>query len=108
MSCAARFRFFRKSLLPTAVLAGFIALLVRMSGALPIDAGLMEMVTYHSIAIGFIALSLQIPDKKKKAESAGLIAARSGALIVSTYLLQGLLGFWLFPSGWHNHYAELV
>ncbi|HOB35322.1 MAG: sodium:glutamate symporter [Firmicutes bacterium] len=83
---------FRKSLLPTAVLAGFIALFVRMSGALPIDAGLMEMVTYHSIAIGFIALSLQIPDKKKKAESAGLIAARSGALIVSTYLLQGLLG----------------
>ncbi|HCX78433.1 MAG TPA: hypothetical protein DG577_03370, partial [Firmicutes bacterium] len=55
--------FFRKSLLPTAVLAGFLALIFRVTGLLNLELGFMEMITYHSIAIGFIAMSLQIPDK---------------------------------------------
>lgn len=84
--------FFRKSLIPTAVLAGFIGLIVRISGLLPIDGALMEMITYHTIAIGFIALSLQIPEAKAGVEKGDFTAAKSGALIVSTYLLQGLVG----------------
>jgi ESS family glutamate:Na+ symporter len=47
------------------------------------------MITYHAIALGFIALGLKAPitqgDKKRK----GLF---SGMLIVSTYLLQGMIG----------------
>lgn len=84
--------FFRKSLMPTAVLAGFIALILRISGLVPIDGSLMEMVTYHTIAIGFIALSLQIPERNEEIEKSKFTAAKSGALIVSTYLLQGLVG----------------
>lgn len=84
--------FFRRSLLPTAVLAGFIALLLRVSGLISIDGALMEKITYHTIAIGFIALSLQVPDKKEGTGKGSFTAAKSGALIVSTYLLQGLIG----------------
>lgn len=50
----------RKSLMPTAVLAGFIAFIVRNLGILKLDGVFMENVTYHAIALGFIALSLRI------------------------------------------------
>lgn len=65
--------FFRKSLIPTAVLAGFIALILRYCEILPINQSFMEMITYHSIGLGFIALSLKIPqifagDKDRRAE----------------------------------------
>lgn len=82
----------RRSLMPTAVIAGFLALLLRLSGLLPVDGSFMEMVTYHSIALGFIALSLRMPSKAAAEDSGELTAAKSGALIVSCYLLQGILG----------------
>lgn len=84
--------FFRKSLMPTAVLAGFIGLILRHTNFLPIDGALMEMITYHTIAIGFIALSLQIPEKNEAIQQGDFTPAKSGALIVSAYLLQGLVG----------------
>ena len=45
--------FVRKSLLPTAVAAGFLLLLLRELNLLRIDAETMEMLTYHALAIGF-------------------------------------------------------
>ena len=83
--------FFRKSLLPTAVLAGFLFLIVRTVGLYPFDTNVLEMLTYHGIAIGFIALSLRAT-KKNKEEKESLVAPKSGALIVSTYLVQGIAG----------------
>lgn len=82
----------RKSLMPTAVIAGFLALILRMSNLLPIDPAFMEMVTYHTIALGFIALSLRVPRGDGDVDKGDLVAAKSGALIVSTYLIQGILG----------------
>lgn len=84
--------FFRKSLMPTAVLAGFLALILRVFGILNLELGLMEMITYHTIAIGFIAMSLQIPVRNESTEKGNFTAAKSGALIVSTYLIQALVG----------------
>ena len=43
--------FVRASLMPTAVLAGFIMLLLRTTGILPIDTAFLEMITYHMIAL---------------------------------------------------------
>ena len=83
--------FFRKALMPTAVLAGFIALVLRVTNILKLDNAFMEMVTYHTIAIGFIALSLVIPNREGNYSKA-LIGSKTGALIVSTYLLQGIIG----------------
>lgn len=84
--------FIRKAMIPTAVLGGFIALLIRALNFIPIDGELLEKITYHTIGIGFIALSLRIPSKyddQSKKDYAGL---KSGALIVSTYLVQGIVG----------------
>ena len=78
------------SLMPTAVLAGFILLLLRTSGILKIDVEFLEMLTYHMIALGFIALSLRVPEKTS--EATPMIGSKSGALIVSTYLVQATVG----------------
>lgn len=86
--------FLRRMLMPTAVIAGFIALALRLTDVgrtLKMDTMLFEMITYHTIAIGFIALSLIIP-KKEKNHSKLLTGSKSGALIVGGYLVQGILG----------------
>jgi len=82
--------FVRKSLMPTAVLAGFILLILRSVGILDINTATMEAMTYHALALGFIAMSLRIPSKGSS--SGALIGSKSGALIVSTYLVQALTG----------------
>jgi len=81
----------KKALMPTAVLAGFLALALRMLGLIKLDVTFMEMITYHTIAIGFIALSLIIP-KKEGNYSKAFIGSKTGALIVSSYLVQGIIG----------------
>lgn len=83
--------FFRKSLLPTAVLAGFLLLLLRSLGLLEMDRNMLEIITYHGIAIGFIAMSLRV-QKQGGDRSSALTGAKSGALIVSVYLVQALVG----------------
>lgn len=84
--------FIRNAMIPTAVLAGFILLLLRSVGWLEMSAEFLEMITYHGIALGFIAMSLRIPAAEQKAQSGGLVGLKSGALIVSTYLVQGFFG----------------
>jgi len=84
--------FVRKTLIPTSVLAGFVLLGVRNLNLLYIDTMFLEMITYHGIAIGFIALSLRVPDLDTEGGSDRLIAPKSGALIISTYLIQGIMG----------------
>ena len=97
--------FIRKSLMPIAVLGGFLLLAVKYTGLVPVDTQLMEMLVYHGIALGFIAMSLRVPPEKQKG-SRDLTGLKSGAVIVSTYMVQGvtglaitlLLGFTLMPS----------
>ena len=80
----------QKTMLPTAVIAGFIMLLIRQLNIFPIDTLFLEMLTYHALGIGFIAMSLRTPSKE--VESEPLIGMKSGALIVSTYLVQAAVG----------------
>lgn len=82
----------KKSLMPTAVLGGFLLLLLRISNLVRIDMNMLEMITYHGIALGFIALSLRVPHPKLNDGADRLTAPKSGAVIVSTYLMQGILG----------------
>ena len=83
--------FFRNSLMPTAVLAGFLLLIAKYLGLVRLDSSLMEMLVYHGIALGFIAMSLRVPEEK--AEKKGdLTGFKSGAVIVSTYMVQGVTG----------------
>ena len=50
----------------------------------------LELITYHGIAIGFIAMSLRV--KREKTTDTYKVAVKSGALIVSTYLVQAITG----------------
>lgn len=80
----------RKTLMPTAVLAGFILLLLMSLNILQMSAAFLEGITYHALALGFIAMALRVPVEEQESEP--MIGSRSGALIVSTYLVQALVG----------------
>ena len=83
--------FVRKSMMPVAVLAGFLLLIVKQTGLISFNGVILETLVYHGIALGFIAMSLRVPgeDREKAGRLTGL---KSGALIVSTYLVQGVVG----------------
>ena len=83
--------FIRKSMIPVAVLGGFILLLAKEIGLVKIDQNFMEMLTYHGIALGFIAMSLRTPEKQKQSDESK-VGFRSGAVIVSSYMVQGVTG----------------
>ncbi len=83
-------RFIRNSLMPTAVLAGFILLILRSVGFINISTSFLEQLTYHALALGFIALTLRVPEAP--AQNSTAVGAKSGALIVSTYLVQAITG----------------
>ena len=85
-----KIRLLEKSLMPTAVLAGFLLLLLRTTGVINLGASFLETVTYHALALGFIAQSLRIPQKQE--DDGNLTGLKSGALIVSTYMVQVVLG----------------
>ncbi len=90
---------FRRSLLPTAVIAGFIGLVFKETiysrivepDQLESTNLFLAIITYHSIALGFIALGLKVHEKLT-VQSKTSRSFFSGLVIVSTYLLQGLVG----------------
>ncbi len=86
------FKFIRDSLMPIAVIGGFLLLLLRSMGVLNMELELLEMITYHGIALGFIAMTLRVPEFTAIQEKGRWIGIRSGSLIVSTYLIQGIIG----------------
>ena len=83
--------FIRKSMLPVAVLAGFLLLFAKIAGLVKIDQNMMEMLVYHGIALGFIAMSLRVPEEGARGKG-DLTGLKSGAVIVSSYLVQGVTG----------------
>lgn len=91
--------FLRKSLLPTAVLGGFIIFIIRIFGIFDqfFDNNYLDMVVYHTIAIGFISLGLKtnLIKKSKKYDTAAKDGFNSGLIIVGSYLVQGIVGLTL-------------
>lgn len=83
-------RLIRAGLMPIAVLAGFILLILRSTGLVKMGTEFLEVVTYHALALGFIALSLRRPERNGEGHSG--VGGKSGALIVSTYLVQAITG----------------
>ncbi len=86
--------FIRKSLMPAAVIAGFLLLILKATGVLKLDASFLEYLTYHGIAIGFIAMSLKVPERTE-AYKGNMTGLKSGAVIVGTYMVQGIIGLGL-------------
>ncbi|MBQ7062047.1 MAG: hypothetical protein IJM88_02000, partial [Bacteroidales bacterium] len=83
---------FRRSLLPSALLAGLLILCLKPIGAFSalVDRHVMEVITYHALGLGFVAMSLK--NKKIKSATSTLKVVETGAVTASTYILQGLAG----------------
>ena len=100
-------RWLKESLLPVAVIGGFLGLLMKylLNGS-PIsianlviedlslfNVDILSSFTYHAIAIGFGALTLKGIDQinhrpiRKKP-----LAVKSGMVIINSYLIQGIFG----------------
>jgi len=96
--------FLRKSLIPTSVLGGLMLLAVStiykaVTGRVMFDEpffgngrSFMEVVTYHALALGFIASTLK-SSEKKMTKKRSVEVFNTGVTTVSTYLLQAVLGF---------------
>ncbi|MCR4742805.1 MAG: hypothetical protein K5866_08070 [Treponema sp.] len=84
--------FVKKTLMPTAVLGGFLLLGLKYLDIIRIDTNFLEILTYHCLGIGFIALSLRVSKKDDSSKSDFRTAVKSGATIVSTYSIQGVVG----------------
>ena len=84
--------FLRKSLLPSALLGGLLLLIFK---AFPncggiINKPMMEIVTYHALGLGFVALALK--NNKIESKSTPMKVIETGALTASTYVIQGIVG----------------
>lgn len=88
---------FRKGLVPSALLGGALLLIVniitkRFDFAL-VDNRLMQVITYHCLAIGFAAMSLKTEKSTHKTNATQVF--EFGALQGGTYMLQAFIGLGL-------------
>lgn len=85
---------FRKCLIPSALLGGALLLvtniITKQFGFTLVDNRLMQVITYHCLAIGFVAMSLKTEKTAHKTESASVL--EFGALQGGTYMLQAFIG----------------
>ena len=86
--------FFRKCLIPSALLGGAVLLIVNIItkkfGYSMLDNRLMQVITYHCLAIGFAAMSLKTVKSTHKTNPAQVV--EFGALQGGTYMLQAFVG----------------
>ena len=86
--------FFRKCLIPSALLGGALLLIVNIVAKQfnfkLVDNRLMQVITYHCLAIGFAAMSLKTEKSTHKTNKAQVL--EFGALQGGTYMLQAFIG----------------
>ncbi len=100
-----RIKFLRHSLIPTSVLGGILLLIVAeivgtFTKAPFFDTNffggngyaMLEMITYHTLALGFIASTFKAA-KGKLGKQRTIEIFNTGVTTVSTYLLQAIVGF---------------
>ena len=85
---------FRKCLIPSALLGGALLLVVniitKQFGLVLVDNRLMQVITYHCLAIGFAAMTLKTEKSTHKTNRAQIL--EFGALQGGTYMLQAFVG----------------
>ena len=84
--------FLKKSLLPSVLLGGVLLLVFK---AIPgcrelVNKPMMEIVTYHALGLGFIALALK--NNKIESKSSPMKVIETEALTASSYVIQGIVG----------------
>ncbi|MBQ8293666.1 MAG: hypothetical protein IJX78_07705 [Bacilli bacterium] len=85
---------FRKLLIPSALLGGAILLIAdvicKQIGFTLVDNRLMQVITYHCLAIGFAAMTLKTEKSTHKTNKAQVV--EFGALQGGSYMLQAFVG----------------
>ena len=85
---------FRKCLIPSALLGGTLMLvtniILKQFGVTLIDNRMMQVITYHCLAIGFAAMTLKTEKSTHKTKPAQVV--EFGALQGGTYMLQAFVG----------------
>ena len=85
---------FRKCLIPSALLGGTLLLIVdvicKQFGFTLVDNRLMQVITYHCLAIGFAAMSLKTEKSAHKTTKVQVV--EFGALQGGCYMLQAFVG----------------
>ena len=85
---------FRKCLIPSALLGGAMLLIVniicKQCGVTLVDNRLMQVITYHCLAIGFASMSLKTEKSTHKTNKAQIV--EFGALQGGSYMLQAFVG----------------
>ncbi len=96
--------FLKNSLVPTSVLGGVLLLVIgsiykAITGNVMLDEPIfaghgmqsLEVITYHTLALGFIASSFKATNQKLTKERSAEIF-NTGVTTVATYLIQGIFG----------------
>jgi len=85
---------FRKCLIPSALLGGALLLVVdiiaKQFGFMLVDNRLMQVITYHCLAIGFASMSLKTEKSTHKTNKTQVV--EFGALQGGCYMLQAFVG----------------
>lgn len=85
----------RQSLIPSSVIGGFIVLgasaLLRTMGIQVFQVFTLEILTYHGLGLGFVALALKT-EGRRRSKKANKDVFNTGITVVSTYLLYGVVG----------------
>ena len=85
---------FRKCLIPSALLGGGVMLLInvilKQFGFVLVDNRLMQIITYHCLAIGFAAMSMKTEKSTHKTSKVQVL--EFGALQGGCYMLQAFVG----------------
>jgi len=85
---------FRKCLIPSALLGGALLLIVdiicKQFGVILVDNRLMQVITYHCLAIGFASMTLKTEKSTHKTNKAQVV--EFGALQGGCYMLQAFVG----------------
>ncbi|MFO7928745.1 MAG: sodium/glutamate symporter [Candidatus Humimicrobiaceae bacterium] len=87
-----QFNFFKRYFIPTAIIGGFIGLMLgpEVLNLIEMDSDRLGTIIYHLMAIGFISLALK---ERPKIQGGRMDNVNTGLAIVSTYLAQGIIGF---------------
>lgn len=85
-------KFISNSLLPSSVIAGVFIFILKFIPFISkwVDESFMEVLTYHALGLGFVALSLKTIVKAKQKKDGVIL--NSGIITVNGYLIQAITG----------------
>jgi len=88
-----KIKFLQRFLIPTSIIGGFIGLILGAEALkwVQLDAARLGTIIYHLMAVGFISVALK--ERTSVPASHRRDNVNTGLAIISSYLIQGIIGF---------------